>query len=230
MRHANLPLQCLASSVAFAPQSSTARFLWRGISACATARPQAPRAQSWHLRCTYVPELTPPTVSRAHFGFDHGLFLSIRSRYGRGYTSLAPSAPVKAPRTRGEIELACGRTSPMTQDESTMTAIEMAAGRPTSALLGVCTHVRLSSLAWRRQGMSPRMLPAPPAQGLRFSRAPQVDTRWMASPQQPQRFGQQQSIRGTSSSQICKLTSRCYRESPCAVWPLNLNRPRHDQD
>lgn len=37
MRHANLPLQVLAPSVAFAPQCSTSRFLWRGISASATA-------------------------------------------------------------------------------------------------------------------------------------------------------------------------------------------------
>lgn len=53
MRHANLPLQVLASSVVFAPQSSAARFLWREISAsahCTTVRPSTPRAQSSRLQ------------------------------------------------------------------------------------------------------------------------------------------------------------------------------------
>lgn len=69
----------------------------------------------------------------------------------------------------------------MMWDESMMTAIEMAAERPTSALRGVCIHVRLSSFAWRLQCMSPRMLPAPPSQSLVFLRAPQVGTRWTGS-------------------------------------------------
>lgn len=43
----------------------------------------------------------------------------------------------------------------MARDESVMAAIEMAAERPTGALRGVCTHVRLSPFAWRRQGMPP---------------------------------------------------------------------------
>jgi hypothetical protein len=43
----------------------------------------------------------------------------------------------------------------MARDESKMAAIEMAAERPTGALRGVCTHVRLSPFAWRGQGMPP---------------------------------------------------------------------------
>jgi hypothetical protein len=134
-----------------------------------------------HLRCTCSPAITTPTVCRAHLEFVHVLYLSIRSRCGRGWASLAPSAPVVTPQTRGEIRPYYNRNSPMVRDESMKTAIEMAAERPTSALLGVCTHVRLSSFAWRRQGMSPGMLPAPPAQGLVFSRAPQVGTKWTGS-------------------------------------------------
>lgn len=98
--------------------------------------------------------------------------------------------------------------------------------RPTAALLGVCTHVRLSPFAWRQQGMSPRMLPAPPRR-TRRSRGHHRLARHEKAPH----VGHQRSTRGTSSSHILyERLSRRYRKSPCAGWPLNLNRPRHDQD
>ena len=158
MRHANLPLQVLASSVAFAPQSSTTRFLWRGISAFAAARVVPLVHSPWHLLCTRSVVTPPPAATGAYLGFVHVLFLSICSRCGRGRASRTASAPVVTPWTRGEIRPYYNRNSPMTRDESARGAIEMAAERPTGALLGVCTHVRLSSFAWRRQGMLPRML------------------------------------------------------------------------
>jgi hypothetical protein len=166
MRHANLPLQLLAPSVALAPQSSAARFLWRGICACKCCEPSAPRAQSWRL-LALAARISLRQHKLAHIlDFVHVLFLSIRSRCGRGWASLAASAPVVTPRTRGKIPPYYLRNSPMMWNESTIAAIEMAAERPTAALWGVCTHVHLSSFARRRQGMSPRMRRAPPAQGL----------------------------------------------------------------
>ncbi|KAJ4993322.1 hypothetical protein SVAN01_01297 [Stagonosporopsis vannaccii] len=92
------------------------------------------------------------------------LFLSIRSRCGRGWASLAAAAPVVTPRTRGEMRPYCNGTSPMARGESPRAAIEMAAERPTGALRGVCTHVRLSSFAWPRHapGHAARMPPECP--------------------------------------------------------------------
>jgi hypothetical protein len=166
MRHANLPLQLLAPSVAFAPQSSTARFLWRGISACKCCEPSAPRAQSRRLLALAVRKSLRQHKLAHILGFCSRSLSSIRRRCSRGWAALAASAPVATLRTRGKIRPYYLRNSPMMWDESTIAAIEMAAERPTAALRGVCTHVRLSSFAWRRQGMSPRMRRAPPAQGL----------------------------------------------------------------
>jgi hypothetical protein len=169
MRHTNLPLQLLAPSVTFAPQSSTARFLWRGISACSAASP-APLVHSpgtcWHLLALAVRKSLRQHKLAHILGFCSRSLSSIRRRCSRGWAALAASAPVATLRTRGEIRPYYLRNSPMMWDESTIAAIEMAAERPTAALRGVCTHVRLSSFAWRRQGMSPRMRRAPPAQGL----------------------------------------------------------------
>jgi hypothetical protein len=62
MRHANLPLQVLAPSVAFAPSKQLARFLWRRICTLATAR----LAPLVHRRgtgfCACCTEIAPLTI------------------------------------------------------------------------------------------------------------------------------------------------------------------------
>lgn len=163
MRHA-LATPSSISRIGPSKQHSTLSLAWD--QRLQVLRAQRPLCTVLALAGTCSAEIAPPTQTGAHFGFCSRSFSSIRSRCGRGWASRAASAPAVTPRTRGEIRPYYLGNSPMMWDESTIAAIEMAAERPTTALWGVCTHVRLSSFAWRRQGMSPRMRRAPPAQGL----------------------------------------------------------------
>ena len=132
---------------------------------------------------------------------------------------MAASAPVVTPPTRGEIRPCCIRNSPMARDESVMAAIEMAAERPTGALRGVCTHVRLSPFAWRRQCMPPECRQRHTSAGpLIFARtAGRYEGYWQdtAATAATARWA---SIEDwlVPCQQLCEVTSRRYRKSSCS--------------
>lgn len=107
----------------------------------------------------------------------------------------------------------------MARDESVMAAIEMAAERPTGALRGVCTHVRLSPFAWRRQGMPPECRQRHTSAGpLIFARtAGRYEGYWQdtAATAATARWA---SIEDwlVPCQQLCEVTSRRYRKSSCS--------------
>lgn len=244
MRHANLPLPVLAPSVAFAPQSSTARFLWRGISAAATAG-VAPSCTVLALAVRLLHGISSATAACSALLCAALLFFgpSIRSRCGGWWASLAAAAPVVTPPTRGEMGLYCNGNSPMRclrhrriksycdRDGSRAPHRRITGGlHPRSSVI-----LRLATTGHAAR-VPPECLqnaPAPPAQRRCFSRAPQHT----AEPDESARRSHRtlgSNIAATGRYLVCApranaSASRRYRISPCAAV-LGPNRTRHDQD
>lgn len=168
MRHANLPLQVLAPSVAFAPQCSTARFLWREISASATAG-VAPLVHSPGTCCALAARKAlrqrmlahpagllrcPPAFSLDPQPLRQGVGIAGWSRARSDAADTRGDAPILQrgqPDGAGRIMARCDRDG------------SRAPHRCITGGLHPRTHVRLSSFAWPRQGMPPECRQNPPA-------------------------------------------------------------------